>query len=341
MPQLVRRPLSIAEEDRPEGIFRLFDVSDDGRIVYQASSIETPLFRVIDSTGRTIDRFGRTGEGPGEINSAVWLGIVGEALRIREDGRNLLVELTMNGQLTFQKAVGSYDITLAWRGDSIDHWDPLPYPGLTTGGLRVIRSEIEERSGRTLVDSTNSIFAAALPVNPEQLPAFNLPFATSDNRFWIGNGWTYQIGIFSTDGRQLNEFTHAIAPNERGPLGLKRIREQILKRPKFIRGGYGERVALPDQSARLDTLERETIPHFVRTPFHVDEQERLWVVGLSRDSTAIDVFRETTFVGRKMLPCYLSGPAPVAFSKGWLLLECEIDDSDWPTELQLYRIIEQ
>ena len=114
-------------------------------------------------------------------------------------------------------------------------------------------------------------------------------------------------------------------------------------RNSFMRGPNVERIALPDDRGRLDTLERESIRHFTRNPLHVDEFGRLWVVGVSRDSTSVDLFADTTFVGRAMLPCYASGVGiRVAFGRGgWMVLECEVEDGDWPTELQLCRIVEK
>ncbi len=342
MPTFERRPLTIAEEDLPEGRYFMFDVVSDGSIIYQASRDKGPMLRRVDSTGKRITSFGRDGEGPGEIRSLVGLEVRGDTLQLYESGRFALIELTTAGKLLRERRNLNFDINMAWLPDSVDHWEPIPFPG--KAGRRLIRSAIGTTDGRTLFDTTNTVFAAAIAKHPgEQNISMSFPYAATPDRIWLADPWNYRITTFANDGRQLSGFVHDIPPNGRGPRALAETRERIMKSPRFTRGPNGKRYELPDERGRLDTLEREQIRHFTRNPLHLDEFGRLWVVGVSHDSTSVDLFQDTTFVGRVMLPCYASGVGlRVAFARSsWMVLECEVEGGDWPTELQLYRIVER
>jgi hypothetical protein len=342
MPTFERRPLAIAEEDLPEERYMMFGVASDGSLIYQTSYDKGPMLRRVDSAGRHVDAFGREGAGPGEMRGLAHIKVVGDTLRIHNTDRWVLIDMTLGGKLLRERPALVYDLPMAWFADSFDHWNPFPLPGQR--GQAMIRSKIGETEGRTLFDTTNTHFAGAITKRPaERNPPMSIPYLATRDRIWLADSWNYHITTFDNDGRLLTEFTHEIAPNQRGPRALAEARERIMKAPRFTRGPNGKRYELPDERGRLDTLERERIRHFTRNPLHVDEFGRLWVVGVSRDSTSVDLFQDTTFVGRVMLPCYASGVGiRVAFGRGgWMVLECEVEGGDWPTELQLYRILEK
>ncbi|MDX2263322.1 MAG: hypothetical protein SFU84_16640 [Gemmatimonadales bacterium] len=341
MPTFERRPLAIAEEDLPEERYMLFDVASDGSVFYQASMSKGPMLRRVDSTGRRLHAFGRDGEGPGELRGLAFQEIHGDTLQIFNSDRRALIDMTLDGKLLRERRVAGYDIALVWHRDSVDHWDPTPRPGKSP---RVVRSAIGESEGRVLFDSTSPAFTTAITKRTGQATSpTQFSYTATADRMWVADPWEYRISTFNSDGTPITSFVHAIAPNRFGPRALAETRARILKTPRFMRGPNGERIALPDDRGRLDTLERESIRHFTRNALHVDEFGRLWVVGVSRDSTSVDLFSDTTFVGRVMLPCYASGVGiRVAFGRnGWMVLECEVEGGDWPTELQLYRIIER
>lgn len=340
MPLLERRGLRLVEEDVPENRFSMFAVGGDGRVVYLASHSEAPLMRVVDSTGRRLAAFGRSGEGPGEWRLPIFIGVEGDTLRALDTGRAKLIETRLDGTLVRERPALIGDIPLAWHADSVDHWQP-PLPPYRNIDPVVIRSLIGERPGRTLLTAGDSVFAAAIVKRGEN-PPLSFPFAATANRFWVADPWEYRVRTYASDGRPLQTFVANVPAARRGPRSLARVRDQLERRPKYTRGPNNEAVPLPDASARLDTLERERIPHFGRAALHVDAHDRLWVIGRSMDSTTVDLFRDSTHVGRVMLPCLLTGVGTIAsMAPGWLAVECDIEGSDWPTELQLYRIIER
>lgn len=342
MPTFERRPLAIAEEDLPQERYLMFGVVSDGSVIYQASFDEGPILRRVDSTGGRIGAFVRDGEGPGELRGFAHLKVRGDTLQIYNTDRSALIEMTLNGKLLRERRALIYDLAMAWLGDSVDHFQPFPLPGQRGGAM--IRSPLGSQDGRVVFDTSNVLFANAIAKRPpERNPSMTVPYLATKDRIWLADSWNYRISTFSSDGRLLNDFVHDVPPNRRGPRALAETRDRIMKAPRSTRGPDGKRYDLPDERGRLDTLEREQIRHFTRNPLHVDEFGRLWVVGLSRDSTAVDLFSDTTFVGRVMLPCYASPYGTrVAFGRGgWMVLECEVEGGDWPTELQLYRIIEK
>jgi hypothetical protein len=341
MPTFKRRPLNIAEEDLPEERYLMFDVASDGSVIYQSSFYKGPMLRRVDSTGRLLDAFGREGEGPGELRGLAFVEVRGDTLQVFNSNRLALIDMTLTGKLLRERPVQGFDIRLVWHRDSVDHWDPTPRPGTSP---RVLRSAIGESEGRVLFDSTNTVFTAAITKRTGQATSpTQFSYTATADRMWVADPWEYRISTFRSDGTPITSFVHAIEPNRFGPRALAETRARIAKTPRFMRGPNGERIALPDDRGRLDTLERESIRHFTRNALHADEFGRLWVVGVSRDSTSVDLFADTTFVGRVMLPCYASGVGiRVALGRnGWMVLECEVEGGDWPTELQLYRIIER
>lgn len=340
MPLLERRPLSLAPDDLPENRFSMFAVAGDGRLVYLASHSEAPMIRVVDSAGRRLAAFGRNGEGPGEWRLPIFIGVEGDTLRALDTGRAKLIKTRLDGTLVRERPALIGDVPLAWHADSVDHWQP-PLPPSRNIDPVVIRSLIGERAGRTLLTADDSIFAAAIAKRGEN-PPLSFPFAATLDRFWVADPWDYRIRAFDANG--VERFT--VAPDvprpRRGPAMADRVRAQLERRPKYTRGPNGEAIRLPDASARLDTLERERIPHFGRSSLQVDRHGRLWVLGRSMDSATVDVFRDATHLGRTMLPCLLTGTGTIAsLAPGWLAVECDIEGSDWPTELQLYRIVER
>lgn len=342
MPTLERRPLRIAEEDLPESRYLTFGVASDGSVIYQASLDRGPMLRRIDSTGKHLDAFGREGDGPGELRGLAHLKVRGDTLQIHNSSRSVLIEMTLAGKLLRERRALIFDLPMTWFADSVDHWNPFPLPGQL--GQAMIRSAIGRTDGRTLFDTSSAFFATALGRRPGEInPPSSIPYLATPHRIWLADSWNYRIASFDSDGKLVSDFTHEISPNRRGPRGVRETRERILKAPRFTRLPNGKRFELPDERGRIDTLDRERIRHFTRSPLHLDEYGRLWVIGLSRDSTSVDLFQDTTFVGRVMLPCYASGVGiRAALGRGgWLVLECELEDGDWPSELQLYRIIER
>jgi hypothetical protein len=89
-------------------------------------------------------------------------------------------------------------------------------------------------------------------------------------------------------------------------------------------------------AARLDTLERETLPHFRLGGLGRDASGRVLVVGSTGDSTFVDAFAGSQFLGRETLDCFT--PTRYAVNNGWIALQCRDRDEENRTyTIQLYR----
>ena len=342
MPSLERRSLALADADVAETYYWAMGVSEVGNIVFLASAKERPMFRVVDSTGRRLAAFGRQGDGPGEFRQPLTLEVRGDSLLIHDSGRMTSLLYTWGGRSIGESQAPVFDIPLAWIGDSMDHWQP-PGLGTTLPGRSVIRrTQVGDTGGRVLIAAQDSGFQVVLASTPGGKPLSRLPYAVGPDRIYLADAYRYRIYSYDSTGHLIATFGRQLPPHRMGPRQLAQQRESILRQPKYMRGPKGEAIALPDRRGRLDTLDREITPHFNRAPLHVDAYGRLWVVGVTNDSTTVDVFVDTTFLGRVVLPCYLFRVGnPVALTGHWLLLECELPEAaDLATELQLYRIVE-
>ena len=150
------------------------------------------------------------------------------------------------------------------------------------------------------------------------------------------------IHSYDASGKPLAVFGRDLPPHFRGPQELAQVREAVLRAQRPVPGPNGRSMGGQDQGRRLDTLAKEITAYFHRTPLHVDRAGRLWVIGTTNDSTTIDVFADTTFLGRTTLPCFLLVTGyPAVLNGGWLLLECTLPDTaDRRSELQLYRVLD-
>ncbi len=340
MPTLERRVLTLADSDLAEGQYWPMGVNESGNVVFLASSSEQPMFRIVDSTGRRLGAFGRLGDGPGEFRGPLDLQLRGDSIRIFDAMRMFLVQYSTAGKPIKDTRALMLDIPLAWTGDSVDHWMP---PGLGPTKLPLIRrSLVGDSSGRVVIPANDSGFVAILASPPGGKRLMLLPYAAGPNRIYLADAYHYQIFSYDASGKLLATFGRQLPPHHRGPRELAEARAGLIRAGKYMMGPKGEKISLPDQSKRLDTLEREITPHFDRAPLHVDGFGRLWVVGVTNDSTTVDVFADTTLLGRVVLPCYLGRRGiPVALTGQWLLLECGLPEAaDLASELQLYRIVE-
>ena len=298
------------------------------------------MFRVVDSTGQRLHAFGRPGEGPGEFRSPLQLLIRGDSLRFFDAGRMSLVDYNREGKSLGESRAIMLEFPLAWVGDSVDHWMP---PAMAQSERSVIRrSLVGDTAGRVLIAEEDSGFQAVLASMPGEQPLLRLAYVAAWDRIYLADAYNYQIYSYDGSGQPLASFGLQLPPHYMGARQLAEQRASILSQPKFIPRPNRKPLELPDESDRLDTLKREITPHFMRAPLHVDAGGRLWVIGLTNDSTTVDVFADTTFLGRTVLPCYLGRTGyPAVLSRGWLLLECELPEAaELSSELQLYRIVE-
>lgn len=341
MPVLEQRPFSLAEEDIANTHYFPAAVSARGEVAYRATDNEGPLFRIVDSTGRRLHAFGRSGDGPGEFRGPLQMQMRGDSLYIWDGRRMTMLYYTMEGKSIGEVKAPIVRLVAAWRGDSIDLLDTKRPGGTEVANLA--RFSVTGGVGRTVIPATDSGLQAVIgAIRARQRIVGILPYTVGTERIYLADPYAYRIYSYDTSGRPLAAFGRALPPHHRGSRELSETRAGLIRAQQPTMAPSGKRVDGLDFRNRLDTLAKETTPHFYRTPLHIDGRGRLWVIGTTNDSTTIDVFADTLFLGRKVLPCYLfRAGTPVTLAEGWLLLECALpESSDLPSELQLYRILD-
>ncbi|MBK6495385.1 MAG: hypothetical protein IPG05_09825 [Gemmatimonadetes bacterium] len=339
MPQLERRAFTLAEADLADDEYGPLAISGEGVVVFRASASDAPMFRIVDSTGRRLHAFGRQGDGPGEFRSPLFMQPRDTSIWIWDARRMVSLLYSFRGDPLGESLAPVVRWPAAWAGDSVDLWVP-PGPG-TQAAPAVLRTAVRGGPDRTLIPATDSglrhIVAAWLGQRLDLLP-----YALGPDRIYIGDSYNFRIYSYDGSGKPLAVFGRQLPPHHRGPREAAEYRASLTRGLQPYVGPDGKAVRQPGISARLDTLDREVTPHFFRAPLHVDDVGRLWVIGTLNDSTTVDVFADTTFLGRTVLPCYLNRRGmPASVTSKWLLLECTLpESSDRPTELQLYRVKE-
>lgn len=339
MPLLERRPLSIADADLPDRFFSPAAVGPNGEVVYFTALGSQPIFRIVDSTGQRIGGFGRQGEGPGEFRLPLQLRVYGDSIRIQDFSRLVSIDYSMAGKYQGERNARILKTPLAWLRDSVDIWDLSPTGATATPA--VVRQALDESKGRTVIPATDSGLQHLADVFRAR-PRPVIPYAAGAGRVYLADPYAYRIHSYDASGKPLAVFGRDLPPHFRGPQELAQVREAVLRAQRPVPGPNGRSMGGQDQGRRLDTLAKEITAYFHRTPLHVDRAGRLWVIGTTNDSTTIDVFADTTFLGRTTLPCFLLVTGyPAVLNGGWLLLECTLPDTaDRRSELQLYRVLD-
>lgn len=270
----------------------------------------------------------RPGQGPGEFSSPAVLHFADTVLHVFPTARPASIRFDAHGGLldetrlhaTSRGVMGLSDATI----DAM-HLGPGGFDGIAMERVGT------EFSHPFLTTENSAVESASRDPNN---PGFHLPppYVRSGGFAIVGDGWTYKLAVFDTTGEQLGIFGRDLPTSPRGPRGLA-VRRASLE--------LAVREPLPGTEklrARLDTLDRERVVHFLRGSLGVDGKGRLWVVGSFGDSTFADVFADTTFLGRHVLPC-LQATGGASVNGAFLALRClEPDEESY--RLRLYRIVD-
>lgn len=282
---------------------------------------------IFGADGKLAAQIDRRGEGPGEFRRLAFLGFVDTTLYVPAPGRPALLEFDSHGRFLAEHRLDG--TSLAAMGVSPGVIDIVDFD---VGGFSGVSVEtVGTRHAQPLITVKDSFVAGAS--TPTVGRSLQRPGYVRSGRFaLVGNGRTYRIGVYDQNGILLGEFGRDLPPNHRGQRGIAGIRDAIdlaLSTPS-----PGNR----QLRERLDTIARERVAHFGRGGLGVDSTGRLWVVGRVGDSTFADVFADTTFLGRHILPCFRSSGG-FAINGRFIALRCQ-EGSEAGYRLQLYRIVD-
>lgn len=307
-----------------------------GTVSFPTGATAGSRFVTVDSTGRVIADWGRAGEGPGES----WTGYLVSAdtmVVFVATSPPAIQAFTPAGVLLSdvrdQPVEGFPQVAV---GDSIDRIFGQRLVGSSSilADVRgpAIRHCIFGNCERVLVADDDSILNDVRLATPRRDGLRWPPFAAERGRFVLGDGVGYRLWMFNSDGSYEFEFGRRVRPRELSAAELQVERERWERR---LRDGMN----VDTQALKLQ-LVTETIPHFGYYSMGFDERHRLWVSGWAGDSTFLDVFADSSFLGRIMVPCSRQRGA-LGIRGHWLAMFCtDQDDIEQPFKLKLYRILD-
>lgn len=331
LPQLVELPLRLGLEDQRREIFHLV-VDDHGSIIY---SINTPggdrLIR-LDSTGKRTDSFAPTGSQPGEFTDLAIPFRAGDTILVFDTARLLFAKFLRDGTYSGDTPETLPRIPLAVFNDSVDEF-VAGRDGRTSSGM-IVRRALNSTRIRPLLNSGDSLLIRTLGQNDNRVPVW----ASGNRGSVLADPISYRLFFFWPNGSVRFAAGREIPPNRRGPRELAlRLRELELAE-RFDTLPDGSAKSAPDLIRRKESAATDTIVHFVQPGMQFDGQGRLWIIGTTGDTTFADVFADTTFLGRTLLPCIR--PSSVSINNDWLAVACTATSMGGVYPLHLYRVKE-
>lgn len=312
-------------------------ILDSGRLAIASDALpDEHLITVLDASSGEMWATGRKGEGPGELVDVSPILTTDATIHVMNDARRVVIEYSASGKFSGESRYrfeGGFVV-----GVSSDSMDVMAHRWLPRGGL-VTRYAKRSSGSRVLVPASDSFARGAMGARPgEPRTRGILAFVSSEARYVVADPFRYEVRWFAADGRALGTINRELPPKRLSPEEAAERRWAIEQEMKSFgrTGPIGE-----DLVARLDTLDRVILPQFLWPGLGFDHTGRLWILGELGDSTFADVFTETAFLTRIMLPCQKPGRR-VAIRGEWILLHCEEPQSiSAPYRLQLYRIVDR
>ncbi|HRP06934.1 MAG TPA: hypothetical protein PLL69_00470 [Gemmatimonadales bacterium] len=337
LPSLEELHLATGAEDLPEREPTTIALTSDGLLSYPTAAREGSRFITIDSTGTIVARWSRAGEGPGES----WTGYLASG--------DSVIALVSTNPPTLQVYTGRGELLSEQRGQPVDGFPQTALIGDSVDrsfGQRlvgrthvledipgpIVRACIYTDCRRELLGADHPILSQVHEATPRKGGLRWPPFAAEPGRFVLGDGVGYRLWLFDADGKTAMEFGRQLPP--RGPTN-REFDAELAARAGQINGG-----SAVDSAAVLKQLSQERLPHFGYGSLGFDGEHRLWVAGRTRYSTFLDVFADTTFLGRRMVDCQ-SDRGAFAVRGRWLGLVCVDESNDsTPIRVRLFRIVE-
>lgn len=344
-PRLEPVDLAIGADALPMRAIGTFALLRDGTMVYRTGANSPPLIVSVDTTGAVISSWGIRGEGPGELHGDEWLladdtmvVVVGaEGGRVQRFTRNgRLVDARSNPPMGLPSP-GARGHLLWWTSNSRGAGPRSDFRQGRMGEL--IEWCVPERCERTLLGSDHRfvrrVDSAAPPPGSGAWPAV----VGDANSVWIADGYAYRIWRFDrSDPTYVAEFGREVPARMITAREMEALEANWRRMEQSGVPGPNGRLFREDFTPERHFFRERARPHFQFNALAIDGRSRLWVIGRANDSTFLDVFADTIFLGRHMVPCKRTGYA-AAVSGQWVALGCEDEEREAPYELRLYRIV--
>jgi len=329
MPALLETPMPAGQGDAWSE-YSAVVVGDRGEVMM--SDPETRSGSVVVVGSGELRRYGRPGDGPGEMRMAHPLLVNDTAIVVFDiatqrilvfDRTSGVIAREMRPTLPVQPIVrGNGNTLIATRRD-----DGVESPAV-----------IDLASGRasSLLSRTDA-YRAELFARDEELTGttVNIPVVGR----WAGgavlaNGLTYRLGLYSRDGTLRHRIDRNFPPRKLTEFEIERQVGQLAQSP------------IAGNSPRLNRIREQLAEEPTRWFTHLspprdDGRGRLWVVVSHGDSTTADVYSGAELLGTSRLDCPgFAGRWDV--SGEWLVLLCFPADPDAisDAEVRRWRIVD-
>ena len=271
-------------------------VSADRRIVVVDQS--EPRVRIFDAAGRAERSFGRTGQGPAELQTPMGVSIAGDGnVEVVDMSRRRLIRFGARGEDGGSVALGGFANNGAFAPHGGHALATITAPGAP--GLRLVR--VTGDKPVDLLEVGNVDFPQRPPGNIEALSVAVAP----DGSFVVGDGvGAYLIRKYRSDGTPAGEIRRAIPRVRRTPTEIRAENDRRAARMGAMRQGRMGGAPAGDHGAAPRTSLDER-SWFESAALQFDEKGRLWVRAERNvpGRTVLDVFDPAgAYLGEVVIP---------------------------------------
>ncbi len=309
-------------------------VGPQGNLLFVTNTSPTDRLLMLDSTGKPIARFGRTGGGPGEVTNPQPIAITNNAIRVWDMGNQRLSEWTFGGKLIRENLLGNDANVFDVIGTEalVSRYGPA--------GFKPFMVNPVTGMARELLAANDSFYKARFDTTLAPRQGFAPITGTWDGGFLVGDAARYRVGLYTWQGTLVRALARDLPPIHASLARTDDFIAEMVRRSG--RGGGGGAVPAAMMTKMREQAAQAEMPQITPgSPPRADAQKRIWIIGMEGDSAFADLFTSTRFIGRLHLPCrFFNGFWSV--SGTWLALACVPDDPDAALDavVKLFRIVE-
>lgn len=316
-------------ESSPNELTGFVRVGPQGATLFESDKSVSLRLTLLDSTGRVITRMGRTGSGPGEVRIPVPVSVTAGHVVVWDVAQLRFTEWSLDGHLI------RTDVITKPAAPALETAHGMLAIVLDSGRTHPVVIQPQTGSITPLVDPAEPFFQSQFVQHSGTGPAYAPTLGQWSGGFLLGNPASYQVGIYTWDGKLQRTLSGSIAPIELSKQRANTAYEKT-KRMLTARGPISESQLSDIRNRIAKTL----LPAFTpANPIGEDVSQRIWVLGIVGDSAFADVFSNRGYLGRLGIACP-GFEGRWSLSGRWLVLLCQSDDKDYAGDVvvRLFRI---
>jgi hypothetical protein len=332
LPRLVHAFTSSRVDDSPANRLTAIRVGPQGTVLFVSNTAVDSRLVLMDSTGQVLQRFGRPGQGPGEVRAPSPVAVTRDVAMVWDLASQRLSEWDLHGKLIRETTLSVPAEPHQLLGSEVlalhsvqGLWQPAAINPITG-------------SVRPLLLATDTFVAkhfspSAATAGPQVAPIVG----SWDGGFLVGDANRYQIALYRPNGALVRVLSRNVAAAFPSP---ERVNDFLttMKRAMEGRGGKMDDATM---SRLREMASKQALPLFTPSGTNrADAQHRIWIVGMEGDSAFADLFTAERFIGRVHLPCRLFNNF-WSVSETWLAMACLPDDphSDLDAVVKLFKLM--